>query len=132
MKGGPDDHEPYARWLGLRVLGPGQVALTVRPELVNGIGKLLGPVGFALVDFAMGNLVWHDLEPGRGAATVSTAVNYLTSTDHGEVTCTATVDRRGRTLAYTSAEVHTEDGRLMMTGIGTFAIITPPPGRGRR
>jgi uncharacterized protein (TIGR00369 family) len=119
---GPGEGGPYADYLGLRATGPGEVRLTIRPDLVNGVGKLLGPVGFALVDYAMGDAAWAGLEPGHAAVTVNIAINYLDSSDAGEVVCRGRLDRRGRRVAATSAEVHHADGRLLITAVGTFAI----------
>jgi uncharacterized protein (TIGR00369 family) len=127
---GPHDDDDLARFIGLRLTAAGEARLTVRPELVNSIGKLLGPVAFALVDYAMGSVVWDGLEPGRAAATVNIAINFLDSADAGEVVCTAAVDRRGARLASTSAQVrHGDDGRLLMTAVGTFAATRPSGAR---
>jgi uncharacterized protein (TIGR00369 family) len=119
---GPQDDDPYARHLGLQITAPGVVRLTVRAELVNSVGTLLGPVGFAVVDYAMGNIVWSGLEEGKLAVTVNVAINYLAGCNGGQVTCTAQLDRRGRRVAATSARVESDTGRLLMTAVGTFAI----------
>jgi uncharacterized protein (TIGR00369 family) len=124
---GPSEREPLAAFLGLRLTAPGEVRLTIRPELVNSVGKLLGPVGFALVDYAMGDVVWRGLDPGRAAVTINIAINYLDSSGEGDVVCTARLDRRGRRIAGTSAEVRHADGRLLTTAIGTFAITAGAP-----
>ncbi len=119
--------DAYATWLGLRPTDVGEMRLTVRPELVNPLGKLYGPIGFALVDYAMGDIVWNSLADDQASATVNIAINYLTSTHAGEVVCRATLDRRGKALAFTSAAVHDDTGKLLMTAVGTFAVI-PLPG----
>lgn len=123
---GPSESEPFAAYLGLRLTGPGEVRLAVRPELVNSVGKLLGPVAFALVDYAMGAVVWRGLEPGVVAVTINVAINYLDSCADGDVVCTARLDRRGVRVAATSAMVHHADGRLLTTAVGTFAITARP------
>lgn len=123
--GGPRAGGPYADHLGLRWTGPSEARLTIRPDLVNDIGRLLGPVGFALVDYAMGAAVWNELDDGETAATVNVALNFLDTATEGEVVCRARLDRRTRRAAATSAEVHHEDGRLLITAIGGFAIILP-------
>ena len=114
--------DAYASWIGLRPGDVGEVRLTVRSELVNPIGKLYGPVGFAMVDYAMGDAVWDAIGPEDAAATVNIAINYLTSTGEGEVVCRARLDRRGRSLAFTSAEVRDAEDRLLFTAVGTFAV----------
>jgi acyl-coenzyme A thioesterase PaaI-like protein len=119
---GPVDGDPFARLLGLRMPRPGEARLAIRPELINDAGVLLGPVGFALVDYAMGSAVWDGLEPGRVAVTVNVAINYVAGSSDGEIVCMARLDRRGGRLAATSAAVHHADGRLLMTAVGTFAL----------
>jgi uncharacterized protein (TIGR00369 family) len=123
--GGPRAGDPYAEYLGMRWTGPDEVRLTIRPDLVNNIGHLLGPVGFALVDYCMGAAAWETLNEGEVAATVNVALNYLDTAREGEVVCRARVDRRSRRAAATSAEVRHEDGRLLITAIGSFAVILP-------
>jgi acyl-CoA thioesterase len=97
--------------------------LEIRPELVNGVGKLLGPVAFALTDYGMGAAVWDTLDAGQVCATVNVAINFVDSAASGEVVCTSRVDRRTRRAAATSAELRHADGRLLATAIGSFAVI---------
>jgi uncharacterized protein (TIGR00369 family) len=119
---GPSDAESYARYLGLRLTAPGEARLAVRPELVNPVGRLLGPVGFALVDYAMADVVWRGLEPGRVAVTVSVGINFLAGCDEGEVIALARLDRRGGSMAFAAADVRDGDGRLLVTATGAFAV----------
>lgn len=113
---------PYTSFLGLEVVAPGEARLEIRPELVNPIGKLLGPVGFALVDYAMGSLVWSRLDETRQAATLNISMNFAESTDRGVVVCRAELDRLGYRVASLRASVFAADDRLLMTAVGTFAI----------
>jgi uncharacterized protein (TIGR00369 family) len=118
----------FGRYLGLRWDDAATVRLTIRPELVNDAGLLLGPVGFALVDYAMGSALWTQTTPEEHIATINIAINYVQSASDGEVVCRARVDRRNRRIAVLSAETHHEDGRLLATAIGSFSIF--PPRRG--
>src|ERR1700742_1048620 len=115
----------FGRYLGLRFDAPGIVRLTVRPELVNDGGMLLGPVGFALVDYAMGSALWQQTSDEEHIATINIAINYVQSATEGEGVCHARVDRRNRRIAVLSAENHHEDGRLLATAIGSFSIFPP-------
>ena len=123
--GGPTEGDPFSSFLGLRWDGPDSVRLEIRPELVNNVGRLLGPVVFSLADYAMGALVWSRLNDGEVCATVNVAINFVDSAATGTVVCSSRVDRRTRRAAATSAELHHEDGRLLATAIGSFAIILP-------
>lgn len=123
----PDAPGPYAEYLGLRFGDTGEVRLTVRPELVNTVGRLLGPIALALCDYAMGDTVWATIKEGEGAVTMNVAVNFLSSSDAGEVVARGRLERRGRTIAYTSAQIHDEQGKLLVTAMGTFAIAQHVP-----
>lgn len=117
-----------ARFLGLTTDGPGVARLTVRRALLNGSGLLLGPVGFALVDFAMGSAVWPHRNPDESIATISITINYVQGAREGEeLLCRATLDRRNRHTAVLSATVHNEAHVLRITAIGSFAIYVPRP-----
>jgi acyl-coenzyme A thioesterase PaaI-like protein len=115
----------FADFIGLRHVKPGVAQLTIRPELVNGGGMLIGPVGFALVDYTMGSLLWSKRNPGESIATINIAINFIQSSDEGNVECRTSLDRRNRHVAALRSQVHHEDGRLLMTAIGSFSIFTP-------
>lgn len=110
-------------FLGLRFEEPGLVRLTLRPELLNGAGLLSGAVGYTMIDYAMGSALWAQRNEGEAIATLSISVNYLQSAREGDVVCHAHVDRRNRTAATLRATVLAEDGRLLLTAIGSFTIF---------
>jgi uncharacterized protein (TIGR00369 family) len=112
-------------FIGLRHTGPGVAKLTIRPDLVNGGGMLIGPVGFALVDYTMGSLLWSQCDENEWIATINIAVNYIQSAAEGEVECRTALDRRNRHIAVMRSQVHHEDGRLLITAVGSFSIYTP-------
>ena len=121
--GGPRERDAFSEFLDLRFDSATVARLDIRPEIVNGVGKLLGPVVFALADYGMGAAVWDTLEEGQVCATVNVAINFIDSAASGEVVCTSRVDRRTRRAAATSAELRHADGRLLATAIGSFAVI---------
>jgi uncharacterized protein (TIGR00369 family) len=114
--------DAFAQYLGLRWDDPSTVRLTIRPDLVNDVGLLLGPVGFALVDYAMGSTLWQQTTDEESIATVNIAINYIQSADQGDVRCHAELNRRNRRIAVLTSETHHEDGRLLATAIGSFSI----------
>jgi uncharacterized protein (TIGR00369 family) len=112
----------FADFIGLQRDGPGAVRLTVKPTLLNGGGLLLGPVGFALVDFSMASALWAQRNPGEEIATINISLNFIRSASNGVVICRSKLDRRNRHTAALSSTVHHDDGRLLMTAVGSFAI----------
>jgi uncharacterized protein (TIGR00369 family) len=114
--------DSFAEALGLRFDDHENVRLTIRPELVNDGGMLLGPVVFSLVDYAMTRELLPARAEGARIAITHIALNFLASAREGDVMATATLDRQARTVAFLSARVEHEDGRLLATAIGTFAL----------
>jgi acyl-coenzyme A thioesterase PaaI-like protein len=76
-----------------------------------------------MVDYCMGSTLWQHREPGESIATIHIAMTYLQSARVGEIECHSVLDRRNRTTAALRSEVLHEDGRLLGTAQGTFAIF---------
>ncbi|MEZ5060995.1 MAG: PaaI family thioesterase [Solirubrobacterales bacterium] len=112
-----------SRWLGIRWESPERVRLTIRDELINPAGLLAGPVAFAMIDYSMGSALWGQRESGERIATISISINYVQTAREGDVLCTSTIDRRNDRIAVLSSRVEHEDGRLLATAIGSFAIF---------
>jgi uncharacterized protein (TIGR00369 family) len=119
--------DAFAAFLGLRWDEPTTARLTIRPELVNAAGLLLGPVGFTLVDYAMTSTLWQQTAEDEAVATINISINFISSAKHGDVACHATLDRRNRSTAVLTSETRHEDGRLLATAIGSFYIFRPRP-----
>jgi uncharacterized protein (TIGR00369 family) len=118
----PGAANAFADYLGLRWDDDLTVRLAVRPELLNDNGLLLGPVGFALVDYSMGSALWQEVAEGELFATINIAINFVQSAAEGDVLCTSRLDRRNRRTAVLRSETHHEDGRLLATAIGSFSV----------
>lgn len=120
---GPGGHDGITAFLGLRWEDPETVHLTIRPELINLGGLLSGVVTYALVDYGMGSTLWAQTSAEQHIATVNIAINYVQTATEGEITCRTTLDRRNRRSAVLRSEVRHEDGRLLVTAIGSYAIF---------
>jgi len=71
----------------------------------------------------MGSSLWAARGPGEGIATINIAINYVQTATEGDVVCRVTLDRRNRTTAVLRAEVVHDDGRLVATAVGSYAIF---------
>lgn len=118
-------------FMGLRWEDPETVRLTIRPELINRGGMLSGVVTYAMVDYCMGSALWAQTSEDERIATISISINYVQTATEGEIICRTTVDRRNRRNAVMHSEVRHEDGRLMVTAIGSYSIF-PRAGTGAR
>jgi uncharacterized protein (TIGR00369 family) len=114
--------DDVSRFFGIRWDDPETARITVRPDLINAGGLLSGVATYALVDYTMGSALWAQTADDESIATVNIAINYIQTATEGEVVCQTRVDRRNRTSAVLRSEVHHEDGRLLATAIGSYAI----------
>jgi uncharacterized protein (TIGR00369 family) len=119
-RGGIDD---VSRFFGILWDDPCTARLRIRPDLINAGGLLSGVATYALVDYTMGSALWAQTTPDEAIATVNIAINYVQTATEGEVVCATSVDRRNRTSAVLRSEVRHDDGRLIATAIGSYAIF---------
>jgi acyl-coenzyme A thioesterase PaaI-like protein len=71
----------------------------------------------------MGSTLWVQTSEQERIATISIAVNYIQTATEGEIVCRSMLDRRNRTTAVLRSEVRHEDGRLLVTAIGSYTIF---------
>jgi len=116
-------------FMGMRWDAPETVRLEIRPELINAAGLLSGVVTYALVDYCMGSTLWPHTAKDEHIATLNISINYIQTATEGEIVCTSVLDRRNRTNAVLRSEVRAEDGRLLVSAIGSYAIF---PARRRK
>jgi len=110
-------------FMGMRWDSPDTVRLAIRPELINAGGLLSGVVTYALVDYCMGSTLWPHTDEDERIATLNISINYIQTAVEGEIVCTTQLDRRNRTNSVLRSEVRHEDGRLLVTAIGSYAIF---------
>jgi uncharacterized protein (TIGR00369 family) len=121
--GGPGSIDGVSGFMGMRWDDPQTVRLRIRPELINAGGLLSGVVTYALVDYCMGSTLWAQTAAQERIATIGISINYVQTATEGEIVCSTTLDRRNRTTAVLRSEVRHEDGRLLVTAIGSYTIF---------
>lgn len=112
-----------SRFMGMQWSDPQTVHLQIRPELINAGGLLSGVVTYALVDYCMGSTLWPHTSAEEHIATLNISINYIQTATEGEIVCTSVLDRRNRTNAVMRSEVRDQDGKLLVTAIGSYAIF---------
>jgi uncharacterized protein (TIGR00369 family) len=110
-------------FMGMRWDSADTVRLEIRPELINAGGLLSGVVTYALVDYCMGSTLWPHTTEDEHIATLNISINYVQTATEGEIVCKTELDRRNRTNAVLHSEVRHEDGRLLVSAIGSYAIF---------
>jgi acyl-CoA thioesterase len=127
-RGGPSSMDGVTGFMGLKWDDPETVRVEIRPDLINRGGLLSGVVTYAMVDYAMGSSLWAQTSEAEHIATINIAINYVQTATAGEIICRARVERRNRSIAVLSAEVRHDDGRLLVSAIGSYSIF---PARAR-
>jgi uncharacterized protein (TIGR00369 family) len=122
---GPGAIDGVTEFMGMRWEDPQTVRLQIRPELINAGGLLSGVATYALVDYCMGSTLWVETTREESIATINIAVNYIQTAVAGEIVCRSTLDRRNKRIAVMRSEVTHEDGRLLVTAIGSYSIFPP-------
>ncbi|GLS14354.1 PaaI family thioesterase [Hydrogenophaga electricum] len=124
------DSNPMARALGATLLrvdaDKGQVALAFEPEglFIQGTGVLQGGAVSAMLDFAMAfaTLARQPVQGSCATAQMSTA--FLRPAPQGRYIAEGTVDRCGRTLAFTQARLlHEPSGHLVATASSSLVVL---------
>ena len=123
MADGPHGIDGITRWMGLRWDSAQTVRLALRPELLNSAGRLSGVVAYTLVDYSMGSTLWVETTDEESIATLSITVTYLRTATEGEVVCNSRLDRRTRSNAALRSEVLDDQGQVIATAVGTYAIF---------
>ena len=120
---GPGSLDGITGFIGMHWEDPQTVRLQIRPELINSGGLLSGVVTYALVNYCMGSTLWAQTTGEERIATISISINYIQTATDGEIVCRTVLDRRNRTTAVLRSEVRHQDGRLLVTAIGSYTIF---------
>jgi uncharacterized protein (TIGR00369 family) len=122
---GPSALDGITGFMGLRWEDAQTVRMQIRPELINRGGLLSGVATYAMVDYCMGSTLWAQTTRDELIATIGISINYIQTATAGEVVCRTVLDRRNRTVGILKSEVRHEDGRLLVTAIGSYSIRVP-------
>jgi uncharacterized protein (TIGR00369 family) len=128
---GPKGIDPLTKWLGFQWEAPNRIRLEIRDDHINQAGLLSGAVSYALIDYCMGSTLWIERKGAERIATISISINYVQTAREGTIVCESTLDRRNDRVAVLRSEVRHEDGRLVATAVGSFAIFPKERLRGQ-
>lgn len=98
--------------------------LTIADQHLNLRGILHGGYVSMLLDNAGGAAVRAALSRANvRMVTVNLSVNFLASCSAGQVIAKGSVSGGGRSLKFTSTELHHEDGKLLATASACYRIL---------
>ena len=77
--------DPFSTWLGIKILeceiGRCKVALTIRKEMLNSMGKAHGGISYSLADTAFG---FAANTHGKYAVSIETSINHIEALNEGD------------------------------------------------
>lgn len=99
--------DPFSQWLGIEILeseiGKCKVALTIRKEMLNSMGKAHGGICYSLADTAFGFAVNAN---GRFAVSIETSINHIEALEEGDyITAEATLESLKNKVGFYIVEV---------------------------
>lgn len=122
----------FGRLLGAEIPEPlpeegFEVRMRVDERHENQDLALHGGVQMSLLDMAMAGAVKRTLQPGEKTSTVSMTIDFMRPVARGVILARGRLDRRGRTVAFPSAELYDAEGRLAARASGIWAIRPATP-----
>ena len=128
----PPDRDGIAIALDIEYLEFGDggccVGVTLNEKHLNKGGVAHGAMMTTLLDKALGGALVSLLKKEEWCATAQLSTSFIDAARTGErLLATGNVTRKGRGVAHLAGEVRTEDGRLIATGNGTWAIFPAKP-----
>lgn len=128
----PIDSNPMAKALQSTLLKVdrerGEVEIGFEPGdlFIQGTGVVQGGAVTAMLDFAMAFATLASLPPQASCATVNLSTSFLRPAPQGRYMATGTVDRCGKTLAFTQARlVRADTGQVVATAASSLAVLAP-------
>ena len=118
-------HVPFLDYLGVQVeknaRGNVEVALDLRPELMNNHGATHGGVIMTLLDVCMAIAARTSVDNQYSVMTVDMSLTFLRPAP-GRVVAEGRVLRGGRSLFFCEGEARDENGELVAKSLGTFKL----------
>jgi acyl-CoA thioesterase len=103
--------DPYSKWLGMEILsvevGHVKLGMTIRPEMLNSMGKAHGGITYSLADTAFG---FSSNTHGKFAVSIETSINHIEALENGDyITAECTLDKTKTKVGFNIVEVKKGD-----------------------
>lgn len=103
--------DAYSTWLGIEILecetGRCKVAMTVRKNMLNSMGKAHGGISYSLADTAFG---FAANTHGKYAVSIETSINHIEALDEGDyLVAESVIEKVNNKLGFNIIEVKREN-----------------------
>jgi len=127
IKAGQKGLNPFMDFIGIEPVelkeGYAQFRMPVRPEYLQGAGKMQGGLIVALADEAIAHAMVSTLTPNEGLTTIELKSNFLAAVSSGELIATASVFKKGSSLVIGDCLVTDDKGRNICRVSATFLLL---------
>jgi len=103
--------------------GYARFRMPVRPEYLQGAGKMQGGLIVALADETIAHAMVTTLTPHEGLTTIELKSNFLASVSSGELIATASVFKKGSSLVIGDCLVTDDKGKNICRVSATFLLL---------
>lgn len=121
---------PITRFMGMEVYrtgkGTARATATIGENHHNPNGVAHGSVIFAMADTSMGAATMSILDEGHFCSTIEIQIRYLRPVVSGPVVVETQVIKPGRRVVHLESRATDEDGRLVATATGSYAVLEIP------
>ena len=99
--------DPFSSWMGIEILeceiGRCKVGMTVRPEMMNSMGKAHGAISYTLADTAFG---FAANTHGKYAVSIETSINHIEALNEGDyLVAESVIEKVNNKLGFNIIEV---------------------------
>ncbi|WP_338351016.1 PaaI family thioesterase [Nonlabens sp. SCSIO 43208] len=100
--------DPFSQWLGIEILecevGKVTLGMTVRPEMLNSMGKAHGGITYSLADSCFG---FTANTHGKYAVSIETSINHIEALEAGDyLIATCTLNETRNKVGFNIVEVY--------------------------
>ena len=116
----------FRQLIGLQIedIEKGKATLTLpfNEKLLQSANMIHGGILSVLIDSVIGTAIRTVLDENTFAVTAEMNVNYFRPAMKGTIRAEGNVLNKGKTLAVGSANIFSEDGKLLATGRATYVV----------
>ena len=127
IQAGQKGLNPFLDFMGIETAelkdGYARFRMPVRPEHLQGAGKMQGGLIVALADEAIAHAMMTTLTPNEGLTTIELKSNFLAAVSSGELNATATVFKKGSSLVIGDCLVSDDKGKNICRVSATFLLL---------
>ena len=113
-----------------RAAGVVRLSFNPGPQFVQGRGVVQGGIVSTMLDFAAAYAALAILPEGQTAATATITVNFQGVVRAGLVNATGTVERAGKRLIFTRAQIFGDGDRVLAAATAVMSVLPDDPADG--